>query len=373
MKRLDLGAIRLAICLGPGGVGKTTISAALALGAAVSGRSVDVMTVDPAPRLLDALGLNARVSEPHDVDLRGVRAAARDGDEPDGGKTSARGRLRAMRLEPRETFDAIVRRHAPSPAAAEAIIAGRIYRSLAGAFAGVADYMAMEKLLELTAEPATEFIVLDTPPASEAIDFLDAPRRLLALLDSRAVSLLAPRPGRFSGGVVDMAARAVLAAFDRVTGLKLLGDVQAFVKNFEGMYEGFAERARRAAAMLRAESTAAIVVTTAETGRIAQAADFIAALGRADLRVHSVIVNRTMRELPDGLEIERAKMPAALKRKLRQNLTDYAALKTREAISFDALRAAMPSGATLLLAPELDHEPRTLSDLAQIGAQIHRA
>jgi anion-transporting ArsA/GET3 family ATPase len=363
MNRLELAGCKLAICLGPGGVGKTTISAALAIDGACNGRAVDVMTVDPAPRLLDALGLNADASEPREVALDSIAAAA---------GSMRRGRLRALRLDPRSTFDAIVRRHAASPAAAEAIISGRIYANLASAFAGVADYMAMEKLLELAAEPAMDLIVLDTPPAAEALDFLDAPRRLLELLGSRAVSLLGTRQGRFAGGMVDLAARAVLSAFDRVTGLKLLGDVQTFVRNFEGMYEGFAERAKRSSAMLHAESTAVIVVTTAEAGRIAQAGEFIDALGNAGLRVRAVIVNRAMAPLPDAVEISRAKIPAALRRKLKRNLDDYAALKTREAISFEALRAAMPAGAALMLSPELDQEPRTLADLAQIGARIYR-
>jgi anion-transporting ArsA/GET3 family ATPase len=366
MNRLELGRYQLAICLGPGGVGKTTISAALAVATAAAGRAVAVMTVDPAPRLLDALGLGADASEPREVNLDSI---ARD----TLGATPRRGRLRALRLDPRTTFDAIVRRHAASPAAAEAIIAGRIYRNLASAFAGVADYMAMEKLLELAAEPAADFIVLDTPPAAEALDFLDAPRRLLELLGSRAVTLLGPRAGRFGASLVDLAARAVLSAFDRVTGLKLLGDVQAFVRNFDGMYEGFAERAKRANLMLHADSTAIIVVTTAEAGRIAQAREFIAALGRAELPVRAVLVNRTIPELPDSGEISRAKIPAALKRKLRQNLADHAALKSRETLSFDTLRAAMPPGAILMLAPDLGYEPRTLADLAKIAAQIHRA
>ncbi|MHB8382753.1 MAG: ArsA family ATPase [Candidatus Binataceae bacterium] len=364
MNQLELAGCKLAICLGPGGVGKTTISAALAIDAACGGRAVDVMTVDPAPRLLDALGLDSDdASEPRAVDLDSVESS---------GDAMRRGRLRALRLDPRATFDAIVRRYSASPAAAEAIISGRIYRNLASAFAGVADYMAMEKLLELAAEPATDLVVLDTPPAAEALDFLDAPRRLLELLGSRAVSLLGTRQAGFAGAVVDIAARAVLSAFDRVTGLKLLGDVQAFVRNFEGMYEGFAERAERARAMLHAQSTAVVVVTTAEAGRIAQAHEFIAALERAKLRVRAVIVNRAMSDLPDAQEISRAKISAALKRKLRRNLADYAALKTREAISFENLRAAMPADAALMLCSELEHEPRSLADLARIGAGIHR-
>ncbi|HUY27101.1 MAG TPA: ArsA-related P-loop ATPase [Candidatus Binataceae bacterium] len=364
MTRLELSGYRLAICLGPGGVGKTTISAALAIGAAASGRAVDVMTVDPAPRLLDALGLEGVAAEPHEVNLDSVLRAS---------DATRHGRLRALRLDPKATFDAIVRRHAASAAAADAILAGRIYRNLASALAGVADYMAMEKLLELAADPATGLVVLDTPPAAEALDFLDAPRRLVELLGSRAVSLLGARRGPRRVSMVDIAARAILGAFDRVTGLKLLADVQAFVGGFDGMYEGFAERATRASAMLRDGATGVIVVTTAEAGRIAQAREFIAALERAALHVRAVIVNRAMPELPDPAEIERARISAALKRKLRRNLEDHAALKARESISFDTLRSAMPAGAALMLAPELEHEPRTLPDLAQIAASIHSA
>ena len=244
---IDLLAKSLVICLGPGGVGKTTISAALAVRAAMLGCAVDVMTVDPAPRLLDALGLEADSSEPVEVHLDEIRHGRR-------GKASNRARLRALRLDPKRTFDSIIARYALSDAARDTILENRIYRNLSGALAGVADYMAMEKLLELAANPDTDLIVLDTPPATEAIDFLDAPRRLLELLNSRAISLLGAPSGLFKSQlrIVDMAARAVLAAFDRVTGLNLLSDVQSFVRSFDGMYEGFSARAARAQDKLRA-------------------------------------------------------------------------------------------------------------------------
>ncbi|MGA9723511.1 MAG: ArsA-related P-loop ATPase, partial [Candidatus Binatus sp.] len=180
-KPLDLHAQSLIICLGPGGVGKTTISAALGVRAAMLGCAVDVMTVDPAPRLLDALGLEADTSEPVEVHLDCLRPSRR-------GAGSNRARLRALRLDPKRTFDSIVASYATSNAARDTILENRIYRNLSGALAGVADYMAMEKLLELAANPATDLLVLDTPPAAEAIDFHDAPRRLLELLNSRAVN-----------------------------------------------------------------------------------------------------------------------------------------------------------------------------------------
>ncbi len=298
MKALDLRAQKLVICLGPGGVGKTTISAALAVRAATLGCNVDVMTVDPAPRLLDALGLEADSSEPVEVHLDGIRPSRRGG-------ASHRARLRALRLDPKRTFDSIIARYAMSDAARDAILENRIYRNLSGALAGVGDYMAMEKLIELAANPDTDLVVLDTPPATEAIDFLDAPRRLLELLNSRAVSLLGAPAGLFRSQlrVVDIAARAVLAAFDRVTGLNLLSDVQSFVRSFDGMYEGFSTRAARAQDKLRAPDTAIVIVTTAESSRIAQAREFIGALEKAGLRISAMVVNRVLAELPDAARI----------------------------------------------------------------------
>jgi anion-transporting ArsA/GET3 family ATPase len=364
MNTLDLGAARLVVCMGAGGVGKTTLSAALAVTAAAAGRAVEVMTVDPAPRLLDALGLSAGDAGPHEVPLprahRGGRAAPH------------RGRLRAYRLDPKHTFDAIVARHAPSPGARDAILGNRIYQNLSGALSGVGDYMAMEKLVELAADPATGLIVLDTPPAAEALDFLDAPRRLLDLLGSRAVTLLGSSASRLGRRlrVVDLAARAVLAAFDRVTGLHLLGDVQSFVAGFEGMYEGFRERARRADALLREDTTAIVVVTTAETKRIAQAREFMEALAGKGLRVSAVVINRVMADLPDAAELDHAEISTALRHKLRRNLADYAALKRREADSLDAVRAAMPPGAAMLLAHELGHQPGRIADLAVLGRSL---
>ena len=365
---LDLPAQSLVICLGPGGVGKTTISAALAVRAAILGCAVDVMTVDPAPRLLDALGLAADSSEPVEAPLDGIRRSRRGG-------ASNRARLRALRLDPKRTFDSIIARYAMSDTARDAILENRIYRNLSGALAGVADYMAMEKLLELAANPATDLLVLDTPPATEAIDFLDAPRRLLELLNSRAISLLGAPAGLFRSQlrVMDIAARAVLAAFDRVTGLNLLSDVQSFVRSFDGMYEGFSARAARAQDKLRAADTAIVIVTTAESSRIAQAREFIGALGDAGLRVSAMVVNRVLADLPDASELASARIAPSLKKKLKRNLADYAALKTREEVSLSALRDSLPAGAVLMVAPDLGREPRTIADLAEIGRSIRAA
>ena len=364
---LDLDDHRLIICLGPGGVGKTTISAALAVYGAIEGRSVDVMTVDPAPRLLDALGLDASSAEPQRVPLDGVldREAAKNG-------RRGRPRLRALKLDPKGTFDALVERYAPSPEARATILQNRIYRNLSDALSGVGDYMAMEKLLELHFAPDADLIVLDTPPASEAIDFLDAPRRLLDLLNSRAITLLGGSGGSLLRGLkmVDFAARTVLSAFDRATGLHLLRDVQGFVESFAGMYAGFAERAQKAGALLRSRETIIVIVTTAEAARIAQAREFAASLDAAGLRVDAVVVNRMMPEMPNSAEIAHAKISPALKRKLARNLKDFQALKHREMHALKDLRAGLSAKSRILTAPDLGREPRTLTDLAEIARSL---
>ena len=359
---LDVALDRLVICLGPGGVGKTTMGATLALEAAIGGRAVDVMTVDPAPRLLDALGLKSEASTPHDVAL--------DGLEPAGN-----GRMRAFRLDPKRMFDRLVERYAPSDAARDAILSDRIYRNLSGALAGVADYMAMERLVELRHEGVADLIVLDTPPAREALDFLDAPRRMLELLSSRALVLLGASRDMMRGplGIFDLAARAVLTAFDRLTGLHLLADVQAFVRGFDGMYAGFAERGAEAEALIREPGSRIVLVTTAEPQRVQQTLEFVPALAGLGLRIGALVVNRVMEPLPAGSQIERSALSAALKRKLLRNLADFSAVKARETAWLLVLREAMPAGTPIVVAPDLGHQPRTLRDLVRIAKSIRTA
>ncbi len=356
----ELLSVHVLVCLGAGGVGKTTLSAALAVKAAMAGQRVDVMTVDPAPRLLDALGLDAQdAAEPREVALTDVQ----------GRPTPRVGRLRALRLDPKRTFDTIIARHASSPAAAAAILNNRIYRNLSQALAGVGDYMAIERLLELSDGPTTDLVVLDTPPAREALDFLDAPRRLLDLINSRAITLLGGGMRR-GLGVVDLAARAVLAAFDRLTGLHLLGDVQAFVHSFEGMYAGFAERAERARTLLGAADTAVAVIATAKQERIAQIKEFISELSACGITTRAVIVNRTLPVMPTAEEIARARIKPPLRRKLVRTAHEFAAVRQRETDAIAALRAALPAGVPLLKLPDLGREPATLADLAAIGEAL---
>ncbi|HEX4210163.1 MAG TPA: hypothetical protein VHY56_07220, partial [Candidatus Binataceae bacterium] len=226
-------------------------------------------------------------------------------------------------------------------------------------------------------------VVIDTPPALQALDFLDAPRRMLELLGSRAVSLLAPRrrssaspdssksQSRVTFSVIDLAARMILGAFDRISGLNLLTDVQTFVRNFEGMYAGFAERAAAAQALIRADSSAIILVTVAEPEPIAHTGEFIASLAALKLHPAAVVVNRITAPLPHESGLDSAGLPPPLLRKLKRNLADFAALKRRETAALDTLRASLPETMPILFAPDLGYEPRTLGDLATIARHLH--
>jgi anion-transporting ArsA/GET3 family ATPase len=347
---------RLVICLGTGGVGKTTVSAALAISAARSGRAVDVMTIDPAPRLLDALGLDGEASVPRQVALTRIARG---------------GRLRAMRLDPKHTFDRLIEQHAPSPEVRNAILSNRIYRNLSSALAGIADYMAIERLLELYADESNDLIMLDTPPAREALDFLEAPARLLALLNSRAMGLLGPSRGIIS--LADSAARAVLAAFDRLTGIQILTDLRALLAGFESMYEGFAERAQRARDLIIGDSTHVVLVTTAESERVAQLEPFVQALLAERITIGAVVANRAGAGLPKNQPIEGTRLDRDLGRRLVRNLNDFRALERRQEMALDLLRRSVPAGTPIIMAPEFEAGAEGLQKLADFAAAMEPA
>jgi anion-transporting ArsA/GET3 family ATPase len=358
--RFELINKRLLICLGTGGVGKTTIGAALALDAALAGRAVEVMTIDPAPRLLDAFGLQNRPTEPQDISLEGL-------------VPQPAGRLRAFRLDPKRTFDRLIQHYAPSLAACQAILSNRIYQGVSAALPGVADYMAAEQLLDLWDERGSDLIVVDTPPAHEALNFLDAPRRMQELLSSRALALLgASKDIRRRLAFLDVVARAVLRAFDQITGLHLLNDVESFVRSFDGMYEGFAERAARFATVVHDPASALLLISSAEPHRLEQTRQFASSLNRLGLRPDALVINRLTDPLPDIDQLRRARLPASLKRKLERNFRDYSALHAREAASVKNLRE-LAADIPVLLAKDLDREPGSLKDLVCIARSMRTA
>jgi len=261
------------ICCGPGGVGKTTASAALALDLAEQGRRVVVLTVDPARRLAEALGLTEASDAP--VAVPGVE----------------HGTLHAVMLDAEGTFDALIERYAADPEQAASIKSNRLYRSLVGGLSGTQEYMAMEKLYELYESDDFDIVVVDTPPSRNALDLLDAPRRLTSFLENRVFrALLAPTRAYLRA--VSFATRALLSTIGKVAGAELVDDAVTFFQAFAGMEEGFAERASAVHDRLRADGTAFVLVTSPRSDAITEARYFQDKLVEAAMHTQALIVNR---------------------------------------------------------------------------------
>ncbi len=276
---------RVIACVGAGGVGKTTLAAAIGLGAARRGRRVLVLTIDPARRLADALGVGTLGPEPTPISRE---LLTRLGVPP-------AGELSAMMLDMKRTFDELVTRFAPDPAARERILANRIYQHVSDALAGSAEYSAMEKVFEMSARPEFDLVVLDTPPSAHALDFLEAPERLLGMLDSRLVQLLlhpALSAGRLGLRWFQRGAHQAFALIERITGFGFLEDVSEFLLAFEGMSEGFRKRAQGVRQLLFGPDTA-FVLTAAPSGEsVAHARDLLARLEGHGANVLGVVANR---------------------------------------------------------------------------------
>ncbi|MGH0038118.1 MAG: ArsA family ATPase [Myxococcota bacterium] len=286
---LDPGALleqrRIVVCVGTGGVGKTTVAAALAAEGARRGRRTLVLTIDPARRLADALGVAEIGNEPVALSAESQRALG----------VPETGALEAVMLDMKSTFDDLVHRFADSPETIERILENPIYQHVSDALAGSSEYAAMEKVHELVECGRYDLVVVDTPPSQHALDFLDAPQRLLEFLDSRVVKVLlhpAFAAGRFGFKLFHRATRRVLQIFERVSGLSFLEDISEFLLAFEGMSEGFRERARRVRALLLGPESAFLLVAGPSPESAANALTFLDHLGASQVPLSGVVVNR---------------------------------------------------------------------------------
>jgi anion-transporting ArsA/GET3 family ATPase len=289
---LDLGPIlrdsrtSIVVTCGSGGVGKTTTAAAMALWAADAGRNVAVLTIDPAKRLAQSLGLRELDNDPRRVDVPLAH--------PDG-------QLWAMMLDTRRTFDEMVSQHS-TPERAKAILANPFYQVISTSFSGTQEYMAMEKLANLAATGQFDLIVVDTPPSRSALDFLDAPQRLSSFMDGRMIKLLAtPSRGvmKIVGAGFALFSRAVTA----VLGGQMLADAAQFVQLFEDMFGGFRERAQATYELLRAPGTKFVVVSICEGDALREASYFTDRLRAEHMPLAGLVLNRThppLADLPAG-------------------------------------------------------------------------
>ena len=269
------------VCCGSGGVGKTTVSATFALAAARAGRRSCVVTVDPARRLADALGVESLPNTPSEV----------KGDWP--------GHLHALMLDSKGTFDDLVQRYARTPEQAESILANRLYQNLAGALSGTQEYMAMEKLYELVQSGDFDIVVVDTPPTRNALDLLDAPRRLTRFLENRLFRAILV-PTKMSLRAVGVATQALLRTIAKVAGAEIVQDAVGFFQAFEGMEDGFRSRASAVHELLADPATAYVLVTSARPDAIGEAGFFAEKLAERDVAVAALVVNRIAPSFGDG-------------------------------------------------------------------------
>ena len=317
----------IVVCCGAGGVGKTTTAAAFALHAARLGRKACVVTIDPARRLANSLGLDALSNRPSQI----------EGDWP--------GELHALMLDPKGTFDDLVRRYADTPDQAEGILGNRMYRNLTGALSGTQEYMAMEKLHELAEEGGFDVVVVDTPPTRHALDFLDAPRRLTSLLNNRLFQVLM-MPTRASLKFVGMAAHALLRTISKVAGADVVRDAVTFFQAFEGMEEGFRTRANRVRELLTLPSTAFILVASPWPDSVDEAVFFAGKLAESDMSVTALIVNRVQPRFIDNSRLEqltaiagRATAEGGALQDLIDNLAGYTVASDRDERTYGDLVA----------------------------------
>jgi anion-transporting ArsA/GET3 family ATPase len=286
-------ATRIIVCCGSGGVGKTTTAAALAVRAAEAGRSVVVLTIDPARRLAQSMGLTRLDNDPRLVS---------------GIDTTAGGELHAMMLDMKRTFDEVVLAHA-TPERAEAILENPFYQSLSSSFSGTQEYMAMEKLGQLRAEDRWDLIVVDTPPSRSALDFLDAPQRLGSFLDGRFIRMLmggARTGGRAYLKVLGAGLGAVTGLLTKILGAQVLKDMQTFVAALDTMFGGFRERADTTYRLLQAPGTAFVVVAAPERDALREASYFVERLGQEGMPLAGLVLNRVHGGGAASLSAERA-------------------------------------------------------------------
>ena len=371
--RDGLAARRIAVCVGPGGVGKTTVAAAVALDRALHGARALVCTIDPARRLANALGLSA---------LGNVETRVPEHKFAEAG-LKPRGELFAMMLDVKRTWDDLVARHAPDPARRERILRNRLYQQMSSALAGSQEYMAMEKLYELATERDYDLVVLDTPPTAHALDFLDAPDRILDFLGNEtARALLSPLAGagRMGLRLAQLGGGYIAKTLARFTGQAMLADLGDFLQGFQGMYDGFKERAAAVHALLSRPEVGFVLVTSPSPIAIDEVLAFHERLHAESMPVAGLVANRVTPELwppaeplPGADELAQAVAAAgadgaALGARLAATLAEHQALAAADRRALSRLFGLVEVPRAVV--PRLETDVHDLAGLARLGAQL---
>ena len=369
----------ICICAGSGGVGKTTTSAAIAMGMAARGKKVAVLTIDPARRLANSLGLSELGNEeclvsPERFSEHGIEM---------------KGELWAMMLDAKRTFDELIERHAPDEETRDRILSNRIYQEVSNAMAGSQEYMAMEKLYELHKEGRYDLLVLDTPPTRHALDFIDAPERMTRFIEGKSLQFFL-KPGRFGVRIIGRSGGALFSVLKRLTGIDLLQDLSDFFQSFGDMAQGFRDRAQRVNEVLSDKKTTFVLVTAPEREPIDEAIFFWRRLDEARLPFGGVVVNKVHHDylslangkpnkgldlaaerLLDELErsLDGSRETAALAAKVRENFERYRLLAERDRKNIVRLTRELDS-TSVLEVPYLDEDVYDIEGLAQINRYL---
>jgi anion-transporting ArsA/GET3 family ATPase len=360
---------RVVVACGSGGVGKTTTSAALGLFAALAGKRALVLTIDPARRLANALGLESFGNEARVVPLGSLGLQAAEG-----------GSLSAMMLDMKQTFDDMVADYATAPGDLERIRQNRLYRSMSQALAGIQEYMAVAKLYDVLQTGAYDLIVLDTPPTSHALDFLDAPRRFVDFLDHDALQWLlksTATAGKIGFRLLDVGSSYVMKTLGRLAGIDILRDIGEFVASFYPLFLGFKDRAEKIQQLLLSRDLGFLVVSAPTHPQVDEALFFHRKLQHEGLRALSVVVNRLHRALPEEAIGEQAE--AALERLLGDPTLaqaaatagrDHNALVVAEQTELRRLKNEVHTHAPVCGVYELEEDVHSLAGLFAMGKQI---
>jgi anion-transporting ArsA/GET3 family ATPase len=351
---------RIAICAGAGGVGKTTTSAAIAMGMASRGLKVAVLTIDPAKRLANSLGLPELGNEERMVDPERFAEAGLE----------MRGELWAMMLDAKRTWDEVIERHASDEQTRDAVLNNRIYQELSNAVAGSTEYMAMEKVYELHHEGRYDLLVLDTPPTRNALDFLEAPERLSRFVDSKSLQFFL-KPGRLGLKVFGRGSGLLFSVLKRVTGVDLLRDLSEFFQSFGDMASGIGERAERVGELLGDRETTFLLVTSPQRDAIDESVFFRRRLRESRLPFGGAVVNRVNEGAP-GEEVEDdlvALLGDKLGRKVARNFDDSRRLAEHDAAQIARLTREL-RGEPLIAVPLLDDDVHDVDGLAAINEHL---
>ncbi|MCC7538017.1 MAG: ArsA family ATPase [Deltaproteobacteria bacterium] len=365
----------MVVCVGSGGVGKTTMTAAIALDAAVRGRRVLCLTIDPAKRLANSLGLRAMTTEMQSIDPALLASVGGDG----------RGSLAVMMLDTKRTFDDLVTKYASSPERRDRILGNKLYQYISTSLAGTQEYMAMEKLYAVRDDERFDLVCLDTPPTSNALDFLHAPERLVGALDSQAMRWFVQAwegAGKFSFGLVGRGAAFVLKGLSKFTGAGFLEQVAHFVTDLNDLFGGFRERARRVYESLRSRDVAFVIVTSPDPMAVTEALFFDEQLSAAGMNRQALVVNRVHGELPmpepsesrlreivagrtrDGVDA------AALLGKMSRALDDFRTAAVQDAAQVERLGGSIGGEVPLARVPAFQADVHDLDALRRVATHL---